>query len=119
MRIISRDELLKLGHEALVATYEPICFGEPFILTEASEHDFTKVELIPWPEDVNDSADLMDRLAEVEKGEPYGTLDYDCTIRDGLFDHEQKYAVFERHDLEILIHRLKAVLATMPESDNG
>lgn len=72
--------------------------------------DFIVQELLPYFEDVNDGGDWADVMSSMLEGKTSPPLDYECTVRDGLFDEKQLFLVWDKIDLERMIGRLNAAL---------
>ncbi|MDF1505786.1 hypothetical protein [Roseisolibacter sp. H3M3-2] len=110
MRIVDREAFLQLPAGTLFAKYEPISFGPLLIKGDTSSADFWVQDLLPWPEGVDDSLQYFDAMEKVAAGGASGPLDFNCEARDGLFDHDQLFAVLDRSDVEALIERLGQAL---------
>lgn len=65
--------------------------------------DFIIQDLFPWFEGVEDSAQWVDVMVAMLRGETSPPLDYNCTTRDGFLYHEQLFLVWDKVDLERLI----------------
>lgn len=109
MKIIDRATFLAMPAETLFAKYEPCCFGDLTIKLETTAHgnDFYEQDLIPWFLGTNDSGQWFDTLERVQAGEQSPPLDFDFSGRDGLYDEDQLFAVFEYNDVVALIERLQ------------
>lgn len=110
MRIINRQAFLALPAGTLFAKYQPCDFGELEIKDDSLENDWFEVQLIPWPKDCDDSGELIGRLRACEHGAAYGEMDFDLVCRDGLYDQDQLFAVFEAADAAALYERLQRAL---------
>jgi hypothetical protein len=112
MKIINRKQFLALPEGVLYAKFNPCIFGDIAIKEESLSNDWYYQDLLEL--DVNDSGEWADTLFEgMEKGTSI-TMDFDCVSRDGLFDEEQLFAVFEKEDVISLIERLKKVAPNYP-----
>jgi len=109
MRIVDRETFLQMPTGTVYAKYEPCCFEEVSIKGETC-YGF-KGEAIDWfcqslnsPnfEGVNDSGAWMHHLDAIQAGEPSGKLE-EVESRDGLFDSDQLFAVWELADVRFLI----------------
>lgn len=107
MRIVDRKTFLEMPAGTLFAKFTPHCFDELAVKGETTGNDFVVQELIPWFEGCNDSSDYFQTIERMIAGEPSPPLDFDCTARDGLFDPEQLFAVFDNDDVDRLIARLQ------------
>lgn len=106
MRIVTRKEFLMMPSGTLFMKYEPQIFGELKIKEESYENDFNYVSLdnIKTISDVDESRILSEM--ESDSSLSYG-VDFYTASRDGLFEEDQLFAVYEQDDLLALISRLK------------
>lgn len=113
LKIINREQFLKLPNGVLYAKFEPCVFGDIAIKEDSSSNGWLYQDLLEL--DVNDSGEWTDTLFEaIEKGTSF-KLDYDCLGRDGMFDDKQLFAVFEKEDVVMLIERLKKTVLNYPK----
>lgn len=112
MKIVSRVEFLEYPPGTLFSKYAPCHFGplrikgETIWLTaDDSVHDF-------YYQCVEDSVECTDFIEEMIAYKEGQTLRFNLEMenRDGLFDGEQKFAVWDREDLVGLMRRLDAAL---------
>lgn len=113
MKIVDRAAFLAMPDGTVFAKYQPHVFDELAIKGETMGGDFVVQDLNPWFTTTTGD-DYFDQLIAIQAGEPSPPLDYDCAGRDGLFDQDQLFAVFDRADLEALIDRLNVALMTYP-----
>lgn len=75
--------------------------------------DWVEMPLLAWPEDCGDSGAWADAMHAAINGKPTAPLDIgDGGSRDGLFDDDQLFAVFERVEVERLVALFQDCLAT-------
>lgn len=105
MRIVDRKTFLALPEGTLCAKYSTLGnFGDLMLKGATWGSDFWYQSL---PEvDADDSNAFFDTMLAAEKGEPF-KLDLDCQSRDGLFDEDQRFVVWDADDLRQLIARLQ------------
>jgi hypothetical protein len=108
MKILTRTQFLALPAGVLFAKYTPSYFG-PLELKDSTcgENDFFSLEIasaIEW----KNSDEMLERLDRAEAGESIA-MDFDTVGRDGLFDRDQLFAVWESADVA-------AFLATIQKS---
>lgn len=105
MRIINRDEFLKLPPNTIFSKFDPNVFYMPLIkLDNVGDNDFYYTPI---------SGDLYcnildeDEVIEgmIRKGEK-AMLVFDTEYRDGLFDEDQLFAIWDKQDVKRLIQRL-------------
>lgn len=105
MRIMNRDEFLAIEGEVLFSRYHDGAFGDLEIKGGTfGEIDFTCQTLSTSLQAVGD--EFFD---EISRGEETGgdmAMDFDCLGRDGLYDQNQKFAVWSADDVKALIARL-------------
>lgn len=109
MRIVNRETFLDMPVGTLFATYEPHVAGELMLFEgRCGTNDFAYQPLIDWPEDCTNSEQWVEAMERaVETGEPTAPMDFTGTTRDGLFDEDQLFLVFEPTEKERLIRRLQ------------
>ena len=118
MKIVSRKEFMKLPLGTVFSYYEPCVFHDLNVkasdLKEGWEVDFLYDEII-GAIDSHSSEDRSDKCEAMERGESV-PMDFESTGREGLFDEERLYAIYEKEDVEKLIDRLKMTLAPHPSN---
>lgn len=110
MKIVDLATFLALPPGTLYAKYQPCVFGELAIKEESMPPTWWLQDLVPWFEGASDSGAYFDILDTIDAGQPSPPMDFDCTVKDGLYDKEQRFAVFDRPDVEALISRLQRAL---------
>lgn len=107
MKIVNREEFLKLHSGILFSEYEPCAFYGLFIKQESTNHnDYYETALI-GNVDYDSSEDFVDVLLAAQENKTSVKLDFDCCGRNGMYDDNQLYAVYEKEDIEGLINVLK------------
>lgn len=109
MRIVDKKEFLTLPEGTVYSGYQPCVFDGLFIKGETWDNDFLENNLIAEL-DCSGSDERFDILSKVENTGESFKLDFDCYGREGLFDDEMKYAVYEKEDVEGLIKTLQESL---------
>lgn len=111
MKIVDRKTFLAMPAGTVFAKYQPVIFGELTIKGHSvgpEPVDYYEQRLIEV--DANDLGGMVDRLDLSQQTGYSVPLDFYCSGRDGLFDEDQLFAVFEPHDVEALILRLQQAL---------
>lgn len=107
MRIVNLEQFLKLPDGTMFSKYEPCIFSGLMIkkgsIIEAS--DFFYINLIDTVE-ANDSGDFVSILTKAETEQTSFKLAFNCIERDGLFNKDQLFAVYEKQDVMVLINTL-------------
>lgn len=90
-----------------------VYFGEVAIKGDTvAAVDWYEQALTPEFEGATDSGLYHDVLSAMrEGGETSPAADYDVQCRDGLFDDEQRFAIWDRDDAAALVARLQRALA--------
>lgn len=112
MKIVDRKTFLAMPEETVFAKYATlgnigeVCIkGETYVNGEGEGIDFLYQPLANSV-DANDTGAFVDAMAAAEKGAPF-KLDLDCQSRDGLFDKDQLFVVWEPDDVKQLVERLQ------------
>jgi len=109
MKILNREEFLKLPSGTVYVKYEPYCFGDLCIKHQSYENDWIYVPLSEF-DNCDDMDDMMEKLDDMrDKARSIPEL-FDCTQRDGLFEQNQLFAIYELKDVITLINVLKKTI---------
>jgi len=111
MRIIKRKEFLKMPSGTLYSYYEPCIFRELNIKTSDStdyENDFVYFGLI-GKFDTQDGKDDSEMCSRMELGESI-PASFEETQREGLFDDDQLFLIYEKEDVEGMIKTLQGII---------
>lgn len=115
MKIVDRVTFLAMPAGTVFQKYKPHIFKGLEVKGETWGNDFIAAPLAadgPWPLDCDSSEQRIERLlAMADEGVSSGPLDFDSTARDGCFDRDQLFGVWERADIEGLIARLQEALS--------
>lgn len=110
MKIIDRKTFLAMPAYTLFSKWKPCSFGPLEIKGETWGEDYLTQQIADAVE-CSDSGDFFDKCcAAAETGESLA-MDLDCPGRDGCFDLDQKFAVWEREDILALLENLAACKA--------
>lgn len=109
MRIINRTEFLALPPNTLFSKYEPSVFGDLCIKMESTDYNDFYEQRLKDAIDTGDSYfhEVLDSAQQSQTSIP---MDLDCMGRDGLFEDDQLFAVWEPEDVRALIARLSLCL---------
>ena len=112
MKIVDRKEFLSMeGNVLFCKLYDHHNFGELCVKVESTDYgDFACDEL--WCVRCDgDCMEIVDKIEEASKNhEKVVEIDCKFTGRDGLFDEDQKFAVFSKDDVKQIIERLEKCL---------
>jgi hypothetical protein len=108
MRIVNRKTFLVLPPGTVFSEYEPCVFTGLFIKTETCRGggDYCEQDLIGNVK-CHDSGEFGEILEDArENGQPFD-LDFNVDCRNGCFNFDQLYVVYETKDIQQLIERLR------------
>lgn len=106
MKIVNRETFLKMPPETLFSKYQPCVFEDLCIKGDSLREDFCYQSITDAI--VCDGSDsFTDNLSRAEITGESLQMDFECQGRDGCFDSEQLFAVWEEADVKALISRLQ------------
>lgn len=115
MKIVDRKTFLSLPAGTLFSTYQPCVFGDLRIKGDSiGEIDFF-YQPITDAIACNDSSEFAEKLDAAQASGASLSMDFDCQGRDGMFDADQLFAVWEPADVAALIARLGRCTAGVAE----
>jgi hypothetical protein len=117
MRIVNLETFLALPGQTLYSKYRDETFGRLEIKTGIIGHetmDFISQAIVDAFEH-NSSEDYRDKLESAWKTGVSLKMDFDFAGRDGLFETNQLFAVWEKTDIAQLIARLQEVHDSMSD----
>lgn len=104
MKVVNRKDFLKLPDGTIFCKGTKWCFDNISVKGHSWENDFLYVDLCNI--DANDTGQWVDRLEEsLAIGTSYPINNQ--AARDGMFDEEGIFLVFEKEDLKFLIDVFK------------
>ena len=109
MKIVDRKTFLAMPPGTIFNKWVLYVFGDLCIKGETWGNDFLVQHLDSLEEAENGV--YMDALGWLESGESI-RMDFNAQGRDGLFDDDQCFAVWDAADVDALIARLTACRAT-------
>jgi hypothetical protein len=110
MKIVNRAQFLAMPPNTLFSKYTPCMFGPLEIKGETwGCNDFLSQQVADAIA-CTGSEDFADKLEDAELSGATLVMDFDCLGRDGCFDEDQLFAVWESADVAALIARLKECL---------
>lgn len=109
MKIMTRDQFVLLPAGTVYAKYQPCCFEDLCIKGDSINGvDFFLQTILQIEADSSDQ--WMDRLDRAENIGESIPMDLNVQSRDGCFDSDQLFAVYEPQDVRGLIDRLQQAL---------
>jgi len=110
MKIINLQEFMKLPSGTVFCKYKPCVFGDICIKGDwVTDTDFVYASLT-GEIDCTGSNDMIDKLFKYEKTGESFNLDLDAYTRDGLYEKNQLFAVYEKRDIAQLVKKLEELL---------
>ncbi len=109
MKIVSLKEFLLLPTGVVYMKYEPCVFEDLCVKDDSLNKDFFYSN-ITYDLDCTGCDDFADKLFDAQENKTSVKTDFDCVGRDGCFDDEQLFAVYEKEDVERLIDKLNKSL---------
>ncbi len=108
MKILNRKEFLKLPSGVFYSTYEPTIFGTLCIKGETIENsgDFYMNSIVDSV-DCFDTDEFVDILHNSKNTGKSFNMNFDVFERDGLFEKDQLFCVWEKKDVGKLIDKIK------------
>ncbi len=104
MRIVDRNEFLRQPEGVLYCKYKSLGIFDNLCVKHDTMTDFegnpsdfryqNGMEIL-----ADGTGEYIDVMFSAEKGEPF-ELDLNCGSRDGMFDKDQMFVVFEKADLD-------------------
>lgn len=110
MRIVDRQTFLALPAGTVYQKWEPCFFGETCIKGETTPHDDWYETRITGAIEHDDSEEFFERCTDMAEQGASVPMEFDTICRDGFFDQDQLFAVFEPADVAALIGRLTRAL---------
>lgn len=109
MRIVTAATFLAMPAGTVFAKFNPNVFGELMVKAETTEQGNDFYYVSPTDEVDEPGPFVFEHEIYLEEGTPV-PLDFNTVMRDGMYDMNQLYAVWERKDVEGLIGRLHQAL---------
>lgn len=110
MRIVNREEFLKLPSDTLFSLYTPQYFGEIMIKGDTIWPNDFRYQDINEAVDCRSSNEFTEILYSAEEKGTSFKMNFERWSRDGLYDNDQLYAVWDDEDVKALIVRLNKVV---------
>jgi hypothetical protein len=117
MKIVNLETFRALPEGTLFMKYEPCFFGPLCIKDKTWEHDWNYIPLDDI--DAKDSGEFGDKLQLAQEAGISVDMDFETVSRDGCFDKEQLFAVYEPTDHLNLIKVLVAAFKTCWDERSG
>jgi hypothetical protein len=116
MKIVNKQEFYNLPAGTLYSNYEP-CVIEGlkikqntcFSIDTKEPIDYCYIDLI-GNVDYKDFEDYIDLLDNSEKNKTSLKLDFEITERDGMFEKNEMFCIYEEDDIKSLISTLQGLL---------
>lgn len=105
MKIVNRATFLALPPDTVYSKYKSVGIIDGLYQKgETWGNDWIYQDLLDEV-DVESSAERVDLFQAAEGGKEF-RMDFECTSRDGMFEDEQLFMVYDNYDLDKLACRL-------------
>lgn len=111
MKIVNRETFLAMPAGTVFAKYAPFLFEALEIKAQTLNGQDYCYQQIVCSLDAGNAGEWGDMLEDSRETGESLPMDFDCLSRDGCFDDDQLFAVFEHSDVAALIARLQEALA--------
>lgn len=106
MKIVNRKEFLALPENTLFAKCGDHDIGELHIKGETMGNDFVSASFKGYEyEEASDFCSKFDKMVEEKIQLPFAP--YDDACRDGLFDEDQLFMIYDKEDIKKIIEMLQ------------
>lgn len=110
MKIVDRKTFLALPSGTVYSHYKPQVSDGLMIKGETlTKFDWVYQDLL-FNVEGESSEEASDKLTDAEENGTSFNLDLNCASRDGMYDDDQLFMVYEKSDIESLIEELKSCL---------
>jgi len=109
MKIVNLETFRSLPVNTLYSKYEPCVFEEMLIKDETIEYDFFCSSIVDALE-LSETVSFSSMLSEAQETGDSLDMDFDICGRDGCFEKDQLFAVYENKDVKALIEKLKTCI---------
>ncbi len=110
MKIVDLQTFKAMPEGTVFMKFEPCIFGDLCVKAETMERDFVAASLTDGI-DASDSGEMADKLFAAMKDPDLSiSMDFEAYSRDGMFEDDQMFAVYEKADIEGLVKKLSECL---------
>lgn len=114
LRIVNRDQFLKLPNGVVYSRYQSLSmFSGLEVKEETLTNDWVYTSLMEFV-DAHDSGEMADIMIKAEEEGTEFRLDVECGQRDGFFEGEEYFAIYDKEDILKLFERMKSVVESYP-----
>jgi hypothetical protein len=112
MRIVDRKAFLSLPPNTLYCKYSSLgSYGDVCIKTGVSgRNDWYYSELTGWVVGVENSQEYFNTMQLAEKEGKEFRFDLNIEARDGLYEEDEMFAVFDKEDISRMINKLNQLI---------
>lgn len=112
MKIVTKQQFLQMKN-VVYAEYKPSCIDQVCIMHGALTHNDFNYSVLFGDIDAEGAEESFDIYYRMEQGESF-PMEVEITRRDGMYDEEQLYMVFEKEDIVKVTATLMRLLETYP-----
>ena len=111
MRIVNRKEFLAIEGPVLFRKCDSYPDGDLCVKTSNMGNDFVYFEVAGFESNFDSDIETFKAIVEMLKDSSKSLpLEVEVTSRDGFFNEEEKYLIYEKEDVKLLIDSLSKLL---------
>jgi hypothetical protein len=118
MKIVNREQFLQMPPNTVFSKYKPCILSDLRIKGESWGNDFLCQDIENAVE-CDNLNDFEVKLIVAEESGASVSFDFNCESRDGMFDDDQLFAVWESADVQALIERLQKCTGEHDDTDKS
>jgi len=112
MKIVNKEEFMKLPPNTLFSYYEPHCIRELLVKGDnCGDNDFFYASLLDAV-DANDTGEFVEILSAARYDSKEFKMNYNQYGRDGMFNDADIYLVYDEEDVKQLANHLLGLAKT-------
>lgn len=119
MRVVTREEFMRMPEGTLFLKGRPWAFGDLCVKGETIIFNGRSMDWFYLPTgtiEANDSGELFDRMGSMLKDGASYPLDLDCQSKDGCFDSDDVFLIYEAADIRAMVDLFGGLIA---RNDHG
>lgn len=109
MKIINRQKLMKFKNRIVFSKVYGTELNGLYVYEDNLVSDFVLTNLLGFPQSKDSKGHQGIEDFDLITGKKEFELDLECCSRDGLYDDNQLYAIYDKTDLLKLINKLQSI----------
>jgi hypothetical protein len=114
MRIVNREEFLKLPEGVIYQKYEPIIVNTNVCVKVETSNDDWYYASLSENIDYHSSEHFIGIMQDAEESGSGFKADYTTYERDGLYEQDQRFIIYDRDDVRNLLETLRRIEDNYP-----